>query len=42
MLKMKSFLVDDTADAIGRVFNCLGNAPDNKESQIAYEDWYKL
>ncbi len=42
MLKMKSFLVDDTANTIGQVFNCLGNAPDNQESQVAYEDWYKL
>ena len=42
MLKMKNFLVDDTAGAIGRVFNCLGDDPDNDESQISYQDWYKL
>lgn len=42
MLKMKNFLVDDTAGAIGRVFNCLGDDPNNDESQISYQDWYKL
>jgi len=42
LLPMRAFLVDDTARAIGDVFDCLSSDADNKDPKVAYEDWYKL
>ncbi len=42
LLPMRAFLVDDTAKAIGDVFDCLSSDVDNKDPKVGYKDWYKL